>query len=786
MPLPTDFRALFELATGYSPYAYQVELAAAEPPPDILRVPTGSGKTQALLVSWMHQRLVRERGPRRLVYALPMRSLVEQTVTVASQLRSRIGLADAKLPIHVLMGGEEQDADWRRSPELPQIIVGTIDMLLSRALNRGYAESRFAWPIAFGLLHNDCRWVFDEVQLMGPARATSAQLDGLRRKHGTIASCETVWVSATVDEEALRTVDRPQLGATIALPASDREGTLAKRLNAPKTLERVDVADVKASAVPRVIAEEVMRRHAPASRTLIVLNTVDRAQQTARELWKRVATREDNLAVILLHSRFRPPDRLEHMVDATDPPGSAGVIVVATQVVEAGVDMTSSLLVTETAPFSSIVQRLGRLNRAGELASATILWLDSGELPVGARGAGAAAPYGVGDLNATREALLSRVGEDLSPAALEALDVFEQDDDPTVLRRHDLLDLFDTTPDLSGTDVDVAPFIREDDERSVSVFFRATSDTQAEPTKEPAPARDELVSVPLGEFGERVLWRFDHVEGLWTRIRAREVRPGGTLMLDAAEGGYEPTLGWSRASRTPVVPLPPAVGALEPESFGSDRLSEGLEPQELSDHLRDTEEEATALVDAQELDARERTAVIDAAALHDIGKAHPVFQQTLRAAMGLAESDTRLWAKSGRRGGRHGRLHLRHELASALSLLAVDGHPPSSDDPLTPYLVAAHHGKVRLSIRPAPDERPPSGAGSGARFALGILDGDRLPSVETPRGRLPATTIDLACMELGADRSWTAAALVLRDELGPFRLALLEALVRVADWRASA
>lgn len=81
-------------------------------------------------------------------------------------------------------------------------------MLLSRALNRGYAESRFAWPVAFGLLNNDCRWVFDEVQLMGPARVTSAQLHGLRGRLGVVGSCQTVWMSATVDHASLRTIDR--------------------------------------------------------------------------------------------------------------------------------------------------------------------------------------------------------------------------------------------------------------------------------------------------------------------------------------------------------------------------------------------------------------------------------------------------------------------------------------------------------------------------------------------------------------------------------------------------
>src|SRR5262249_54043923 len=154
------------------------------------------GKTLALIVSWLYSRRELGRGPRRLVYALPMRTLVEQTAQVACDVRDRLGLSEEELPVHVLMGGAGRPADdWRRHPEDDQILVGTIDMLLSRALNRGYAESRFAWPVSFGLLNADCRWVFDEVQLMGPALTTSAQLDGLRSKLGTALPCETIWVS---------------------------------------------------------------------------------------------------------------------------------------------------------------------------------------------------------------------------------------------------------------------------------------------------------------------------------------------------------------------------------------------------------------------------------------------------------------------------------------------------------------------------------------------------------------------------------------------------------------
>jgi hypothetical protein len=55
-------------------------------------------------------------------------------------------------------------------------------MLLSRALNRGYGMSRYRWPMHFGLLNNDCLWVFDEIQLMGSGLATPAQLEAFRKK----------------------------------------------------------------------------------------------------------------------------------------------------------------------------------------------------------------------------------------------------------------------------------------------------------------------------------------------------------------------------------------------------------------------------------------------------------------------------------------------------------------------------------------------------------------------------------------------------------------------------
>ena len=50
-------------------------------------------------------------------------------------------------------------------------------------------------------------------------------------------------------------------------------------------------------------------------------------------------------------------------------------IIVATQVIEAGIDIDAARMVTDIAPYISLVQRFGRVNRAGD-ASGAVYWVD--------------------------------------------------------------------------------------------------------------------------------------------------------------------------------------------------------------------------------------------------------------------------------------------------------------------------------------------------------------------------------------------------------------------------
>lgn len=203
--LSQEFTSFFRRATiGNEPLPYQTRLALCDTLPSLLDVPTGLGKTAAAILAWVWRRRfaevsIRSQTPRRLVYCLPMRVLVEQTHRVATDWLKQLGLfveeaqeqhhewsrlnsdlGDHPIAVHLLLGGAEK-TDWALWPERDAVLIGTQDMLISRALNRGYAAGRARWPLEFGLLNSDCLWVFDEIQIMDTSLATSMQLDAWRR-----------------------------------------------------------------------------------------------------------------------------------------------------------------------------------------------------------------------------------------------------------------------------------------------------------------------------------------------------------------------------------------------------------------------------------------------------------------------------------------------------------------------------------------------------------------------------------------------------------------------------
>jgi CRISPR-associated endonuclease/helicase Cas3 len=843
------FDDVFRTTTDFPPFDYQCRLACGpEASPQnrrslqsgtacksqLINIPTGLGKTAAVVFAWLWNRVLcpdeesRDRWPRRLVYCLPMRTLVEQTAAETAKWMSKLHRTAEELGLDarakeelgwlikhspvLLMGGEELDEHrraWDLYPERAAVIIGTQDMVLSRALNRGYGMSRYRWPMHFGLLNNDSLYVFDEVQLMGAGIPTTAQLAQFRQDYRLVGASATWWMSATLQGEWLKTIDfdAAQLGEPIRLTEKDcAQKEVSDRCSAPKPIKEA----ANAASDTKRLADEVVSESAIDALTLVVVNTVERACALHKAVVTAQRKAKSNLPPpVLIHSRFRSEDRKRRVDELL---ASAGIarIVISTQVVEAGVDVSAKVLFTELAPWSSLVQRFGRCNRRGKFTDASVRWISLDPAKLSAPYAEAELTRAVGRLRGIEVLPTGAAPANLNHVPLDAAD------GPSishVLRRKDFVELFDTTPDLAGNEIDVERYIRDADERSVQAFWRGWEqlwEGQAPPTGSPAaaaPQRHELCPVPVGGFrefiqkgGARTAFEWDFLERQWQKADPQRLIPGQSYLLHYTAGGYSSESGWTPDSNDPVIDLRRSDDTGLPEANDSEALSE-LQWDSVAGHT----DKVVAVLEQilQTLTVEQRDALEVAARWHDRGKAHKVFQGAVlddqdgreRPAPWRSRRDVAKAPGKSATGGswwtRYQRKHFRHEFASALAVLHPNAGLDKDQRDLIAYLVAAHHGKVRLSLRSLPNECQPE---DSRRFARGVWQDDDLPEVDLGGGVLaPSVVLSLEPMELGecveepfvGESSWIERTLRLRDRLGPFRLSYFEALLRAADERAS-
>ena len=740
----------------------------------VLKAPTGLGKTDSVLVAWLHRRATEaDSTSRRLVWCLPGRALTEQVAKVAESRVENLVKAglSRRIRVYRLLGGSE-DNDSKLQPDEEAILVGTQDILLSRALNRGYARNPFRWPMDFALLNSDCYWVMDEVQLLGDGLATSLQLAAFREKFGVFGSAPSCWISATIDPTWMDTADFRGSSVKVIGPDSDdlKNETVRARLHAEKRMERAPTS----CRLLQGVAEFVAGEHAPGTLTLVIANTVRRAVEIGAALEKKTEAE-----VTLLHSRFRGADRRRHVGAAFSTVPEQGRIVVATQVIEAGIDLDATLMVSDLAPYTSMVQRFGRVNRKGERSGCRIYWVDR---PLGSKlkklaetaelsekdQAKVYAPYDPLEVAAAEQVLTGLTSA--APADLPPL-VTSPTPWKHVLRTADLLDLFDTSPDLGGNTIDISRFVRSDPERDVYVLWRDW-DRRSAPPEEPEIDDGELCPTPIGDLPKTV-WCWNAGKGEW--VHPETIYPGMTLLLHSSEGMYTEEYGWWPESTALVAPVDLSGAAIEKDN--EDRRSFLKYRQTLAAHTDQVCVEMRRFIGGLAglgLDSH-RVALEAAARLHDWGKAHRVMQKTLQ---GTEPPYAELLAKQIG-NGKHERPFFRHEFGSALAMVAT------GESDLAAYVVAAHHGRIRVVLRSMPGERVAS-----RERVRGIEEGETLLACSLGSGvERPETGLTLRWAQLGfaADgaASWTERVIRMRDELGPFRLAYLEMLLRSADEAAS-
>ncbi|MDE0606209.1 MAG: type I-U CRISPR-associated helicase/endonuclease Cas3 [Acidimicrobiaceae bacterium] len=396
--LVSEFDAYFEAVHDHPPYPWQSRLTrrvlAEGRWPRVIDLPTGTGKTSVLDTAVFTLAARPDLFPRRVVFVIDRRIVVDQVVERARKIRDAVrdanggvlamarerlralSQADEVLGVAALRGGIPIDGDWVSRPEQPWVLVSTVDQFGSRLLFRGYGVSERMGPVHAGLAGNDCLVILDEVHLSYPFACTlsdvssDGKIPGIRSIGGGLPRrFEVVEMSATptTDSEERFRLEPDDL---------ESSGRLKQILEAPKRATLVEVPGTRPAdeTVPSKVLSLLgagCRNLRPDERSVgVIVNRV----RTAREV--HAALRDKGIAAHLVIGRMRPLDKvavMQEISDCVDPERGKAIaeptVVVATQAIEVGADFSFDVLITEAAPIDSLQQRLGRLDRRGSLAA---------------------------------------------------------------------------------------------------------------------------------------------------------------------------------------------------------------------------------------------------------------------------------------------------------------------------------------------------------------------------------------------------------------------------------
>ena len=410
------FEDAFAALTGHRPFPWQRRLfeewlARGSLPPAV-DIPTGLGKT-AVMAVWLLARAAGAALPRRLVYVVDRRAVVDQATAFAEELRDKLKederlapvrqglrLCGRRLPISTLRGQHAGNREWMADPAAPAIVVGTVDMVGSRLLFEGYGLSRRMRPYAAGLLGCDTLVMLDEAHLARPfERLLQAIEEGQRRPTAEGAEAAKGYFAGPAACNGFPPPFRVlPLSATLGLDSDktpfrldddDRaNGTVRTRLAARKSLTVEDLeagaglADVLAERAWSLMQSESAVARKPPSVAVYCDRRKD-AEKVAKLLEARAKKEAPEAAVILFVGGRRVRERQgaaeelqEHgLIGAGESARDVPVFLVATSAGEVGVDLDADHMVCDLVAWERMVQRLGRVNRRGT-GAARVLAID--------------------------------------------------------------------------------------------------------------------------------------------------------------------------------------------------------------------------------------------------------------------------------------------------------------------------------------------------------------------------------------------------------------------------
>lgn len=374
------------LPKGSKPFPWQNALldrfleSEHELPPG-LDIPTGLGKTSVMAI-WLVAKAYGATLPRRLIYVVDRRVVVDQATEVAESLRQcveespdvkqQLGLSKP-LPISTLRGQHIDNREWTEDPTAPAIIIGTVDMIGSRLLFEGYGVSRKMRPYHAGLLGSDALVVLDEAHLVPPFEGL---LETITASHGIFASIKAE--KSIIPSFRLITLSATGKRKAALLSLTDKdfeEGTESfRRLTAKKRLTFLS-HDTDGNFIEWMAAKawELKELQNQPQRVLIFCNHRKDAEQVYSTIQRTAQANGTPIDCELLVGGRRVRERQEvtnwlkrtgwfegAMIRPEKP-----VFLIATSAGEVGVDLDADHVVCDLVEWERMVQRLGRVNRRG-------------------------------------------------------------------------------------------------------------------------------------------------------------------------------------------------------------------------------------------------------------------------------------------------------------------------------------------------------------------------------------------------------------------------------------
>ena len=392
-----DFEKTFHDLTGYEPFPWQREmyhLIVKGEPPKSCQIPTGLGKTSVIaiwLIALAKNPVV---VPRRLVYVVNRRTVVDQSTEEAKKIRDNLrnltelhrSLGPTELAISTLRGQFADDREWSADPSRPAVIVGTVDMIGSRLLFSGYGLGFKLKPLHAGFLGQDVLLIHDEAHLEPAFQELLIAIEKEQERSNEFKRFCVMELSATSREEEepfQLTEEERNPPEVIRDPPTRPIEVVWRRLKAKKGIAFHEPEGDKEKVADRVgkLARQYSDSH-PGCAVLVFVNLLEdvaTVRKTLKDEHVQFLTgtlrglERDRMADprketgCPIFARFLKPPRPgadeKDLWRITPTPGT--VYLVCTSAGEVGIDITADHMVCDLTAFDRMAQRFGRVNRFG-------------------------------------------------------------------------------------------------------------------------------------------------------------------------------------------------------------------------------------------------------------------------------------------------------------------------------------------------------------------------------------------------------------------------------------